>query len=160
MFVQTSAIVQVHVDGLAPPKGTEGHHVFVRVERDAVESSGVTKFRVDRNLVAWDDKPHAALSHRLATERDKYYSRLLTCVCVPDVRHPVFAAREDQVPARCESAVDPLSVVGGSSVLLHGQTGRIKRGERFITLMSFTVTASSEHGNISSSDLHSQIHHP
>lgn len=69
MFVQTSAIVQVHVDGLAPPEGTEGHHVFVRVERDAVKSSGVTKFRVDRNLVAWDDKPHGALSNQLATQR-------------------------------------------------------------------------------------------
>lgn len=48
---------------------------------------------------------------------------VLTCVCVPDVRHPVFATGEDQVPTRCESAVDPLSVVGGSSVLLHGEAG-------------------------------------
>lgn len=69
------------------------------------------------------------MSNQLATERalcysDKYYSTVLTCVCVPDVRHPVFATREDQVPTRCESAVDPLSVVRGSSVLLHGQAGR------------------------------------
>lgn len=79
MFVQTSAIVQVDVDGLAPPEGTEGHHVFVRVERDAVESGGVTKFGVDRNLVTWDDKPHGALSNQLATERALCYGDKYLC---------------------------------------------------------------------------------
>lgn len=47
-----------------------------------------------------------------------------TCVCVPDVRHPVLAAREEEVPTWCESAVDPLSVVYGSTVLLYSQTER------------------------------------
>ena len=44
-------IVQVHVDGLALTEGTESDHVFVRVERHAVESSGVTKLGVDGDLV-------------------------------------------------------------------------------------------------------------
>lgn len=49
----TFAIVQVHVDGLAVAEGAEGHHVFMRVEGDAVESRGVAELRVDRHLVAW-----------------------------------------------------------------------------------------------------------
>lgn len=49
----TFAIVQVHVDGLALAEGAEGHHVFMRVEGDAVESHGVAELSVDRHLVAW-----------------------------------------------------------------------------------------------------------
>lgn len=51
VFLQTFAIVQVHMDRLALTEATESNHVFVRVERHAVEGSGVTKLRVDCNLV-------------------------------------------------------------------------------------------------------------
>lgn len=51
---------------------------------------------------------------------------ILTCVCIPDICHPVLATREDKVPTWCESTIDPLSVVCGSGVLLHSQAERGK----------------------------------
>ena len=104
---------------------------------------------------------------------------LHTCVCVPDVRHPVLAAREEEVPTWCESAVDPLSVVYGSAVLLHSQT---ERSRWFYIAYIFTcfIMWSTTHWEPSScivlkeathrystistlcflSHLHSQVHHP
>lgn len=49
---------------------------------------------------------------------------ILTCVGIPDIRHPILATGEDEVPTWRESAVDPLSVVCGSSVFLHSQAER------------------------------------
>lgn len=49
-------------------------------------------------------------------------SMMLTCVSIPDVRHPILTTRKDEAPTWCESAVKPLSVVCGSNVLLHSQT--------------------------------------
>lgn len=46
-----------------------------------------------------------------------------TCVSIPHICHPILTAREDEVPTWCESAVNPLSVVCGSRVLLYSQTG-------------------------------------
>lgn len=51
VFSQTFAIIQVYMDRLGLTEGTESNHVFVRVERHAMESSGITKLRVDGNLV-------------------------------------------------------------------------------------------------------------
>lgn len=66
------------------------------------------------------------LSNRLASLLQKKTNRTLTCVCIPDIRHPVLATREDKVPTWCESTIDPLSVVCGSSVLLHSQAEKGK----------------------------------
>lgn len=49
---------------------------------------------------------------------------ILTCVCIPHISHPILTTREDEVPAWRESAVDPLSVVCGSGVLLYSQAER------------------------------------
>lgn len=49
---------------------------------------------------------------------------ILTCVCIPDIRHPILTTRKDEVPTWCESAINPLSVVCGTAVLLYSQTER------------------------------------
>lgn len=64
MLSQTFAVVQVHVDGLALTVGAESYHVFVRVERHAVESGAVTELRVDCNLVTWEDNKTDSWSQR------------------------------------------------------------------------------------------------
>lgn len=64
---QTFAIVQVHVDWLSLTKGTECDHVFVRVEAHTVERSGVTKLRVDGNLVACGYKMTGTLQNTVGT---------------------------------------------------------------------------------------------
>lgn len=41
------------MDRLVLSKGTEGNHVFMRVERHAVESSGITELGVDRDCITY-----------------------------------------------------------------------------------------------------------
>lgn len=53
-----------------------------------------------------------------------WMNMILTCVGIPDICHPILATREDEIPTWCESAIDPLSVVCGSSVLLYSQAER------------------------------------
>lgn len=69
---QTFAVVQVHVDRLALTEGTERDHVFVRVEAHAVERSGVTKLRVDGNLVACGNTKAATLQDTVGTFSELY----------------------------------------------------------------------------------------
>lgn len=121
----TFAIVLVHVHRLAQAEGAESHHVFVRVEGDTVERCGVAELRVDRHLVTWGGPNGREQSETLGKQSScSLNTWILTRVCVPNVRHPVFAARKDKVPTRCEGAVDSLSVVGGASVLLYHQAGK------------------------------------
>lgn len=75
VFSQTFAIKQVHMDRLALSEGTESDHVFVRVERHAMESSGVTKLRVDCNLVTWGDKKADRWSHYAEYCQSCYYRK-------------------------------------------------------------------------------------
>lgn len=88
MFSQTFAVVQVHVDGLALTVGAESYHVFVRVERHAVESGAVTELRVDCNLVTWEDNKTDSWSQRrvlwraarlLCYRKNKHDSHLCMC---------------------------------------------------------------------------------
>lgn len=54
--------------------------------------------------------------------REKIKNFMLTCISIPDIRHPILTARKDEVPTWCKSTVNPLSVVNGSSVFLYSQT--------------------------------------
>lgn len=121
---QTFVVVHVHMDRLALPKSTESNHVLMRVERYTVSCRGVTKLRVHCNLVTWEeDQPNVK---QAICDSDFYItgtkSTILTCISIPDICHPILATRKDEVPTRCERAGNPLSVVGGSRVLLYSQT--------------------------------------
>lgn len=79
---QTFAVVQVHVDWLALTEGTERDHVFVRVETHTVERSGVTKLRVDGDLVACGNRTAAALQNTAGTLLNclfKHHADLCLC---------------------------------------------------------------------------------
>lgn len=84
VFSQTFAIVQVHVDRLALTEGAESNHVFVRVEWNAVESSGVTKLRVDCNLVTWEDKTAGSCHYAEYCQTDwlLYYRKHNSHLCL------------------------------------------------------------------------------